>query len=926
MPNSRLTNTEHLLLLALRSKTYTANNIFALNAATVEALDELWTEVTSLRMSHPNLLRNWYFLGGGSQKGEGHFPINRNGRIEYADVGYSIDGWMNASESSLLVEEDGLLASGGNTVIRQYWNDKSLFVGRTMTASILFERAGLIFTSAEITSENWAAVYSESGLEFYMEGHDEAFSIMCSEDDHVIAVKLELGPTQTLATQDENNDWVLNEVPDFTEQYTICAQYSPITGEFVGHRSVNPNLMRNAFFIGGGSQQGGEHLPINQNGKTQYDTNGFTIDGFSITRAMLSMNSKAVILQRTESENANGGVFGQKLANFPFDSVSELTYSVIVDDRLYSTTVKSSELGESENKKYFLAGTDMWVSIYKDGTSLAIMLHWLRDAAIFVSAMKLEIGSMQTLGHQEGDKWLVNEIPNFAEQYLICKQYKPGTDEFVEMHHTNKNLLRNWYFVGGGSQQGDQQFPINRGGQKKYTVVGNTIDRWRQGSNAILDVNNDGIAISTESNYSIVQQSVARLNLYLGRTLTLSVLTTDNKLFSGTVTLPTMVASIFSGPAVSLHDSKGDYMDIYMSESNIQNNNFLVRFVIFSGSPLSIVAAKLELGPVQTLAHKEGNKWVLNEIPDYAEEYLLCDQYSLFDDTYISPIRSNDNLSDNWYFIGGGSQQDGGQLPINQTRGSMYYGPTRFIDRWKIESGTASIQDDGIVFTAPDDRSQVILQNIGELPAWLVGQVVTLSVLSAPNYLFVTTLKIISQTDSPITILTHKEDPNINGVSCGPFANFQLMRIVIKQGETVKIKAVKVELGTQQTLARKEGNIWVLNDPAPNYTLELMKCLDYYWVSDVIYSINGLAPGIIPCNVKFPVQMKKLPDVTITSYLRTKDRVSNWATLLDVENLKVTCRRSFLTREGFCGLEVVSLSDSSPVTNYAFRVIADAGI
>ena len=41
-----------------------------------------------------------------------------------------------------------------------------------------------------------------------------------------------------------------------------------------------------------------------------------------------------------------------------------------------------------------------------------------------------------------------------------------------------------------------------------------------------------------------------------------------------------------------------------------------------------ILAAKLELGPTQTLAHREGDKWVLNEVPDYGEQLRRCLRYA----------------------------------------------------------------------------------------------------------------------------------------------------------------------------------------------------------------------------------------------------------------------------------------------------------
>ena len=50
---------------------------------------------------------------------------------------------------------------------------------------------------------------------------------------------------------------------------------------------------------------------------------------------------------------------------------------------------------------------------------------------------------------------------------------------------------------------------------------------------------------------------------------------------------------------------------------------------------------------------------------------------------------------------------------------------------------------------------------------------------------------------------------------------------------SVKIQAAKLELGPVQTLAHKEGDTWVLNDPPPNKALELAKCQRYFRI------ING---------------------------------------------------------------------------------------
>ena len=61
----------------------------------------------------------------------------------------------------------------------------------------------------------------------------------------------------------------------------------------------------------------------------------------------------------------------------------------------------------------------------------------------------------------------------------------------------NRNLLDNWYFVGGGSQQGGGQFPINQMGQTSYHESGNIFDRFKNvGSPANLALVPDGIKMT----------------------------------------------------------------------------------------------------------------------------------------------------------------------------------------------------------------------------------------------------------------------------------------------------------------------------------------------------------------------------------------------------------------------------------------------
>ena len=65
----------------------------------------------------------------------------------------------------------------------------------------------------------------------------------------------------------------------------------------------------------------------------------------------------------------------------------------------------------------------------------------------------------------------------------------------------------------------------------------------------------------------------------------------------------------------------------------------------------------------------------------------------------------------------------------------------------------------------------------------------------------------------------------------------QWMQCSIRTYTTEKwvIKAVKLELGAQQTLAHQDAEgSWVLNDPPPNKALELAKCQRYQYIANAV--------------------------------------------------------------------------------------------
>ena len=163
------------------------------------------------------------------------------------------------------------------------------------------------------------------------------------------------------------------------------------------------------------------------------------------------------------------------------------------------------------------------------------------------------------------------------------------------------NLLDNAYFVGGGSQQGNGQFPINQRGQTSYPNVGYTIDRWRQLPNGGLSVGSGGVTIA---------------NTYLSQLY--------EDLQTGTYTLSALIDNALYTVSGKIQKNASD---IQASFANLSISANYHETYINIGTAMTVQAAKLELGDTQTLAHQENGAWVLNKVPNYQQELAKCQRY-----------------------------------------------------------------------------------------------------------------------------------------------------------------------------------------------------------------------------------------------------------------------------------------------------------
>lgn len=196
----------------------------------------------------------------------------------------------------------------------------------------------------------------------------------------------------------------------------------------------------------------------------------------------------------------------------------------------------------------------------------------------------------------------------------------------------------------------------------------------------------------------------------------------------------------------------------------------------------------------------------------------------------LNVIGKGVNLLDNWYFIGGGSQQGKGQFPINQRGQTSYTTAGYTVDRWTIPTAyhTLTLQSDCLKITSSADFVG-FFQYFPAAP--LLGRKVTFSILArwdgqgaAPYCTFYTG---DNTYDGGGVIGTNKAiySWQVTFPSSMPTSDPKFgVDIVSMTGTTVYIYAVKLEIGDTQTLGREENGQWVLNDPPPNYALELAKC------------------------------------------------------------------------------------------------------
>ena len=281
--------------------TYTPGANIAITGSTID---------TKVFPCSPNLLDNWYFPN----------PVNQRGQAEYTGSGssnvYGIDRWAVQFDGTKYTVATAVLSTTSETNVGQmnYMlpnNEAMQFVGKQMTFSLLVDNPDGVNVTLNVRDRmRWShllpaktgggSLITTTGVFGTLnsgEGVQASFYIPHGTSIVPIAAKLELGGVQTLAHQDADGNWLLNEIPSYAEQVSRCQrQLIPLSSYQCPAARLGTNEI--LFFVPLPVTM--RTLPtINQNGFQVLSKTGEAQTGF--TFSVSSLRSNGVIINASKT-------------------------------------------------------------------------------------------------------------------------------------------------------------------------------------------------------------------------------------------------------------------------------------------------------------------------------------------------------------------------------------------------------------------------------------------------------------------------------------------------------------------------------------------------------------------------------------------------------------------------------------------------
>ena len=144
----------------------------------------------------------------------------------YVGAGYTIDRWKLTQADTTIVKEDGCIALSGNGSTNCDWQqliehfeqyfDKTVTLSALLKDGTLLTRTG-VFTKTESTSLTTVLSHLSTNGGIWLRRSATSCIVQlrgnANSTERYVAAKLELGDRQTLARQDADGNWVLNDPP-----------------------------------------------------------------------------------------------------------------------------------------------------------------------------------------------------------------------------------------------------------------------------------------------------------------------------------------------------------------------------------------------------------------------------------------------------------------------------------------------------------------------------------------------------------------------------------------------------------------------------------------------------------------------------------------------------------------------------------------
>lgn len=164
--------------------------------------------------------------------------------------------------------------------------------------------------------------------------------------------------------------------------------------------------------------------PVDQRGEktSSASADKMWLDMWHIFRASGELTDSGVAITKGDGQ-ANGGLSQHVEGTSIFGK--EVTLSFLVDGELYSgtgvvPTINDQQLSFPFGNWWTVVQPHMPVS----GTPYSYVTLYFKDTnQHIVTGAKLELGSTQTLAHQENGKWVLNEIPDYETELAKCQRY-----------------------------------------------------------------------------------------------------------------------------------------------------------------------------------------------------------------------------------------------------------------------------------------------------------------------------------------------------------------------------------------------------------------------------------------------------------------------------------------------------------------------